>query len=368
MKLNKYLEFVQADFEPIKSFHLKDELNPKIWTDFEINNDVREQLLQISLDFFNSTDIKTEIIDVVLCGSLCNYNWSEKYSDYDLHIIVNLKDINDDIELSEQLCDFAKKIWNTQHDIKILNYEVEVAIQDKIALNDAIKDGRMGGVYSLKNNSWIKKPIKADFEPDEDLIRSKAETVMNSIDEIESESENDTWEDFNKKVTKTWKRVKDLRKSGLESEGGEYSVGNLVFKLLRRNGYTDKIVSLKREIYDKQYESIANKDILQVLYLLDKLDEKMSRMSQDGYTMNLSYTIDDNNENLLIKFTESDCEEWSPSSGMSNIETLDINFGDYIYVKYTETLYGKDGSKRDYKFSSIDELIKIIKQKFDVDR
>ena len=39
MKVNKYFEFVQADLEPIKSFYLKDELNPKIWTDFEINEE-----------------------------------------------------------------------------------------------------------------------------------------------------------------------------------------------------------------------------------------------------------------------------------------------------------------------------------------
>jgi len=45
MKHLKYFEFVQNDFEPIKSFHLKDELNPKIWDGQELKADVREQLL-----------------------------------------------------------------------------------------------------------------------------------------------------------------------------------------------------------------------------------------------------------------------------------------------------------------------------------
>ena len=48
MKVDKYFEFVQADFEPVKSFHLKDELNPKIWTDFELDQDIREDLLRIA--------------------------------------------------------------------------------------------------------------------------------------------------------------------------------------------------------------------------------------------------------------------------------------------------------------------------------
>jgi hypothetical protein len=254
MKLNKFYEFVQDDFEPIKSFYLKDDLNDKIWNNFKLDDEVRRDLLQIGQDFFEGTDIKTDVVDIVLCGSLCNYNWSEKYSDYDLHIIVNQKDIDDDLEIAEKLCDFAKKIWNSQHDIKIAGYEVEVAIQDKEDMLKSIKAGRMGGVFSLLNNKWIKKPVKMDFEPDEKLIRSKAETVMVEIDQLESEFSEFKYKEFIDKLDKVWKKVKDFRKSGLESEGGEYSIGNLVFKLLRRNGYISKVVDMKNKSYDKQFK------------------------------------------------------------------------------------------------------------------
>lgn len=252
MKLNKFYEFVQSDFEPIKSFYLKDELNDKIWNNFKLDDEVRRDLLKIGEDFFQGTEIKTDVIDVVLCGSLCNYNWSEKYSDYDLHIIVDQSDIDDDIEVAEKLCDFAKKLWNSQHDIKILGYEVEVAIQDKKDMMSSIKSGRMGGAFSLLNNEWIKKPQKVEFEPDENLIRMKAENVMSRIDELEKDSEKD-YDIFKDKLDKVWKKIKNLRKSGLESSG-EYSVGNLVFKLLRRNGYTGRVMDMKRESYDKQFK------------------------------------------------------------------------------------------------------------------
>ena len=253
MKLNKFLEFVQDDFEPIKSFYIKDELNDKIWNNFDLDSDVRRNLLRIGQDFFEGTDIKTDVIDIVLCGSLCNYNWSERYSDYDLHIIVNLKDIDNDVEIAEKLCDYAKKMWNSQHDIKIKGYEVEVAIQDEDDMKASIKAGRMGGVFSLMKNEWIKKPQKVEFEPDEKLIRMKAETVMESIDDLESQVEEDKYEHFKEKIDKVWKKVKDFRKSGLESESGEFSIGNLVFKLLRRNGYVGKVVKMKNQAYDKQF-------------------------------------------------------------------------------------------------------------------
>ena len=253
MKLNKFLEFVQEDFEPIKSFYLKDDLNDRIWYGFDLDSEVRRDLLRIGQDFFEGTDIKTDVMDIVLCGSLCNYNWSERYSDYDLHIIVDMKDIDDNIELAEKLCDYAKKMWNTQHDIKIKGYEVEVAIQDENDMKDSIKSGRMGGVFSLMKNEWIKKPQKVEFEPDEKLIRMKSETVMESIDNLESEIEEDKYENFKDKVDKVWKKIKDFRKSGLESESGEFSIGNLVFKLLRRNGYVEKVVKMKNQSYDKQF-------------------------------------------------------------------------------------------------------------------
>ena len=255
MKVDKYFEFVQADLEPIKSFYLKDELNPKIWNkESELDSEVREQLLQIAQDFYENIEMPADVVDIVFCGSLCNYNWSEKYSDFDLHVIIDFNDIDDNYELVEKACDYAKKVWNAQHDIKIKRYEVEIAIQDSDDLTKAIADGRMGGVFSLLNNKWIKRPERVDFEPDEKLISEKAKTIMMTVDDIEDESEEDKYEAFEEKISKVWKKIKNYRQSGLESESGEYSVGNLVFKLLRRNGYIEKIMEMKRKLYDKQFK------------------------------------------------------------------------------------------------------------------
>lgn len=253
MEIRKYFEFVKSDFDAIKSFYIKDELPSKVWDNFKIDKEIRQQLITIGQDFFDKTEISADVKDIVLCGSLCNYNWSEKYSDFDLHIIVDFNDIDDNYVLVEQLCDYAKKVWNAQHDIKIKGYDVEVAIQDENDLNDALKTTRMGGVFSLINDKWIKRPEKVEFEPDEKLIKEKAKSLMMKIDDLE-ESKNEPYEKIKEKIDSAWKKIKDFRKSGLESEGGEFSVGNLVFKLLRRNGYISKIMELKKEKYDKQFK------------------------------------------------------------------------------------------------------------------
>ena len=46
-------------------------------------------------------------------------------------------------------------------------------------------------------------------------------------------------------------KIKQFRQSGLES-GGEYSYENLTFKLLRRNGYIQKLLDIKKGITNKK--------------------------------------------------------------------------------------------------------------------
>jgi hypothetical protein len=251
MRFQKFFEFNQKDLDPIKSFYIKDELNPKIWSDFKLEQDVRENLLTIARDFFETLDTECEVKDIALCGSLCNYNWSEKYSDYDLHIIIDYRDIDENLELVEKFCDYAKKQWNVNHDIKIKGYEVEVAIQDEKDLKQGISSGRMGGVFSLMKNKWIKKPKRVEFVPDEETLIKKATPLMDIIDDIENEVDEDKYSKFKEKIDRIWKKIKNYRQSGLE-EGGEYSTGNLLFKLLRRNGYIEKLYDLPTEIIDKK--------------------------------------------------------------------------------------------------------------------
>ena len=57
------------------------------------------------------------------------------------------------------------------------------------------------------------------------------------------------WTDLEHKI---WKKIKNFRQSGLEE--GEFGLGNLVFKLLRRNNYISKVMNLKKMAYEKQFK------------------------------------------------------------------------------------------------------------------
>jgi hypothetical protein len=248
MKLIKFLEFVSSDITPvIKSFYLKDELNPNVWDGFKIKSEVSSQLINIAQDFYNTTSLEAEIKDVILTGSLANYNWSEKYSDYDLHILIDFNDVSEDVDLVKKYVDAAKNNWNKEYNINIEGYPVEVYIQD-------INEPHIStGVFSLIKNKWKVRPIKKDFQIDENEIKRKAKGIMNQIDELESKLD-EPYDEFRESVKVIWDKIKNLRKSGLDSQGGEFSVGNLTFKVLRRNGYIKKILQLKKEVYQKQFK------------------------------------------------------------------------------------------------------------------
>ena len=364
MRFKKFEEFQQKDLEPIKSFYLKDDLNTKIWDNFEIDSKVREDLLQIGRDFFESVELNCEVKDIAFCGSLCNYNWSEKYSDYDLHIIIDYKEIDENEELVEKLCDYAKKQWNMQHDITLKGYEVEVALQDVKSLKQGISTGRMGGVFSLMKNKWIKKPEKVEFIPDEDVLSKKATAIMDVVDEIQSQVDEDKYSTFKEKINKIWKKIKKSRQSGLE-EGGEYSTGNLVFKLLRRNGYVGKIMELKKYAYDKQFERVYewyDDTLLNFFYELDKISKKLNEESYEGWSKWLDYNYNEDNSTIHIEFGAS-----GYSDGFHEDWNIDFNDLEEILVKRSESHsgpYGSGENEYDMKFSSFEELLQEIKENF----
>ena len=53
--IHSFLEFnSQAQFEPIKSFYLQDELNKKVWANEDtIHKDIRRELLKIAHDYLD---------------------------------------------------------------------------------------------------------------------------------------------------------------------------------------------------------------------------------------------------------------------------------------------------------------------------
>jgi hypothetical protein len=201
-------------YKPINSFTIKSELSTKIWeTDDIIKDDIRVQLLTIANDVFEKLELDFELDDIILTGSLANYNHSE-YSDFDLHLLLDFSKINSDYDLVRKYADSIAAVWNLQHEIQIENYDVEIYLQDINELHNST------GQYSLLNNQWNIKPEISSFEPDEELIKIKSKSIMDRIDEIAKSYEDGLdYETLINDIKRIFKKIKDGRKSGLVIEG-----------------------------------------------------------------------------------------------------------------------------------------------------
>jgi predicted nucleotidyltransferase len=233
-----------SNFQKIlDSFSVKSTLNPKIWENpkdpkkAKMVPKVRKALLKIAEKFIDYLGDEIFVEDIVLTGSLANFNWSE-FSDFDLHVHVDLSQYEEDSDLYKELFNLKKQLFNDKHDIKIFGYDVELYAQDTKEAHYS------SGVFSIMNDEWINIPNKMENQVDQEILKHKIKTWTDKIDsaiEDEDDSKLDTLKD----------KLKEYRNSGLEKDG-ELSYENLVFKFLRRSGHIQKLFDTLNKTVDKE--------------------------------------------------------------------------------------------------------------------
>ena len=87
------LRFEVLEVDP-EGFPINDELEPRIWKGEELRPFISKKLIEIANDFIDGLPFPVTIQDVRFTGSLANYNWS-KYSDIDLHIVVDFTELDE---------------------------------------------------------------------------------------------------------------------------------------------------------------------------------------------------------------------------------------------------------------------------------
>lgn len=248
-----------ADLEIKIEYH--DELNPALWSkegnDWVLDAEVENTLLKAGKAFMEFMKVpKVKPLDITLTGSCANFNWT-KSSDIDLHVVVDLEQAEEEYGvLIKEYFDAKKNVWNELHDIKVKGLPVEFYVQDEAEKHYST------GVYSLLNQEWVITPEHKKPDIDDASVKDKAADIMKQIDDVLDSNKASA-------VEKVMDKVKKLRKSGLE-EAGEFSVGNLVFKVLRNNGYLEKLTKLRTKTFDREL-SVEEEE-------WNALEDKMARL------------------------------------------------------------------------------------------
>ena len=196
-----------------KVLTLNETLQPTIWSDNKLNERIAEKLTEIATKFFEDLGLEgAEIDDITFTGSLANYNWT-KYSDIDLHILVDFKKVDDNTELVREYFNAKTGLWNKMHEILVKQYEIEIYVQD------TNEEHHSTGVYWIKNNEWIAEPERIEPKVNTDMVKRKIKSFIDMIERVEDEYHDKNYEDAYESAISLARKIKNFRKSGLEDKG-----------------------------------------------------------------------------------------------------------------------------------------------------
>ena len=219
-----------------EKFEVHDTLNPKLWTDDKLRNEVAVKISEIVQQFISTCDIPLHISDIHIVGSQASYNYTEN-SDLDVHIISNFDLVDCSKEVLQTAYNSIKTRFNSEYDITIHGIDVELYVED-------VKSTVMSnGIYSLYEEKWIKFPKKLINIPEVDVSK-EVEAWCNSIKDAITEKNSELIEYMIDELYL-------IRKNSLDTEG-EYGKGNQLFKEIRNLGFLDKLKDAYKEARSKE--------------------------------------------------------------------------------------------------------------------
>jgi hypothetical protein len=222
------------DFSISNAVVFHDTLNPKLFTESGMmHGEVRRALIDIARHFRDFIGVDLDVKDITVSGSNAAFSYTPQ-SDLDLHIVVAVPDKPE----FRELLDAKKNVYNARHDIKVRGIDVELYAQDVNQAHHSL------GIYSVLRSRWIEKPARQDVDIDTQDVKDKYKNYRDRIILVLGDDEIDVAQDM-------WKDIKRMRQAGL-SRDGEFGPENLVFKMLRSQGWIEKLSDYINTLQDQE--------------------------------------------------------------------------------------------------------------------
>lgn len=276
-------------------------LNPKLWgKDEHLLPDVQAKLMEIAADFQEFLGISDlDVEDITISGSNAAFSYTP-HSDIDLHLVVRKPAEAD--EVYQELFNAKKYQYNDMHDIRIHGADVELYVQDADETPVSL------GEYSVKNGNWIQVPKKKRAQIDQSVVRHKYEDLAARIQEALKT-------DDAKHIAALLTKIKTMRQTGLDQHG-EFGPENLAFKILRKQGYIQKLYAAQAAARDRELSlQERNRPKQRVRYGFAEGDTGMAQGSSigdagaqstwDGVSPDTDeFLSEDSNENIVQDFIQ----------------------------------------------------------------
>lgn len=286
--LKNYKKFIKESIlDPTQN-----ELSNDLWENNKLKENVKKQILDIFEKFKNKLKIDLKITEFVLVGSLTGYNYSDD-SDIDIHIEFDTKD-KSRINRLRKIAPKEILLKNTNHPINF--YFLTKGEQPETNYR---------GIYDILEDKWIKKDKKYKLEPYyfwQNAITqtiSWARKITLDIDELKRDIkeleiynfflDNESTKEYKDKIKNNIKikeqeiiadydtltmninMLKSFRSEAYKEEKSDsltipknipnmdYSLNNIIFKMLDKFGYLKLIKDTKEQI-KKEYPNLIKNE------------------------------------------------------------------------------------------------------------
>lgn len=196
-------------------------------------------------EVFRQYGFNPHAFDFYLTGSLCTYQYS-KTSDVDISIVCNVNEFSD-----KDRADLISIVVNsldgeffprTQHQYQHFVQPLGVEIEDLFVLG-------LRGAWDFQTNKWVLKPARKRAH---DISKEKPDWIVTGLqisDKINSLIDNNNEEE----AKELYKQIHQRRKED-QIKHGDYSEGNIIYKLLDNNGTFDRLKNIGQKIASEEHE------------------------------------------------------------------------------------------------------------------
>ena len=191
---------------------------------------------------FGNLDVK----EIVFAGSMAGYLYHSQ-SDIDVHVSVDGSPITADLKLLFQLFNARSDDWNGDYELRVRDHEVELFILDYRSPEGS------DGVYSLREDRWIKEPKPPTNIVGRDVVLADVTRYAGEFESLRARFKANP-QSFDCREFKLYRRaLKDYRAKQGFQKSGEHSVGNLAYKALRNGGYLKAAKAEQGRCFALQY-------------------------------------------------------------------------------------------------------------------
>ena len=234
-----------------RELHYHKILCADLWDGEVLHEEISGRLLLIKNFFMEKLKKYINIVDVVLIGSLAGYTY-DKLTELDVCLIYNLVNNKDDAILIKKNIKSIVCHWNRTSNVVWNGHKVNILIQVENDSSGMVSSGE----YSLFKKKWMKKSTCDSPVLNLADVQTKYCEFMNEVLCMEEMFnlviEGAVVESCYHKACSLLKKIYGYREHGLLGTG-ENSFENVIFRMLKRDGYIRRLERVKFKLFDKEY-------------------------------------------------------------------------------------------------------------------